>query len=111
MRMFALRKQTRINRKLRQYRNERIQKESSFNTAEGRCLSICSFVCAALQMFYKQKRSQDPDLDPSLRYDANQVLKPEEVFEHMKKVSKQRNKFKESVETIVKLDVDPTKGD
>jgi len=35
---------------------------------------------------------------------------PKEVFEEMIKISKER-KFVESVDTIIKLNVDPTKGD
>ena len=43
---FVARKQQRVNKKLRQYRQEKIQKESSFNKNEGKCFlngiySVC----------------------------------------------------------------------
>ena len=37
-------------------------------------------------------------------------LSPEQAFEKVKSLSKERN-FKESVDAIIKLNVDPTKGD
>lgn len=33
-------RQTRINRRMRKYRADKIQKESSFNKQEGKCLSL-----------------------------------------------------------------------
>jgi ribosomal protein L1 len=40
----------------------------------------------------------------------NQQFTPEEVFEKIDEMAKKRN-FDESIEAIVKLNVDPTKGD
>jgi large subunit ribosomal protein L1 len=41
---------------------------------------------------------------------AAQAYQPEEVFTKIDELAKER-KFDESVEAIVKLNVDPTKGD
>ena len=42
--------------------------------------------------------------------DLNKEMQPQDAFKYIKETSKER-KFEESIETIVKLSVDPTKGD
>ncbi len=74
-----------------------IQKEQSYNNQE------------ALTMFYKSKNSSGTAESINI-LSKDQTFKPEEVFAKVKEVSKER-KFDESVEIMVKLGVDPTRGD
>jgi large subunit ribosomal protein L1 len=60
-------------------------------------------------MFYKSRRQNDPDANPAEKY-VNMTLQPIDALDKLNEISKER-KFKESVEAIVKLNVDPTKGD
>ena len=61
-------------------------------------------------MFYKQKVVNQGDSDKYEVINTNKELAPEKVFDTLGQVSKER-KFDESVEAIIKLNVDPTKGD
>ena len=61
----------------------------------------------ALNMFYSQKNSPQGQ---SSAISAVQAYSPQEVFAKIDEAAKQR-KFEESVEAIIKLNVDPTKGD
>jgi len=62
-------------------------------------------------MFYAQKQANDSDLPSKVQmFDANKVMDPADAFARIEEISKQR-KFPESIEAIVKLNVDPTKGD
>ena len=53
-RSFVVRRQLRINRRLRKYRADKIQKESSFNKSEGKT-HIHSFTCRALPFLLVQE--------------------------------------------------------
>ena len=64
-------------------------------------------------MFYSKKALNPMDMDnlkaPGVKNESAE-LSPEQAFEKVKSLSKERN-FKESVDAIIKLNVDPTKGD
>ena len=64
----------------------------------------------ALTMFYKQKRQTEMIGSTQAPVDLNKEMQPQDAFKYIKETSKER-KFEESIETIVKLSVDPTKGD
>lgn len=85
-----LNRSTRINRRLRKYRADKIQRESSASA------------------FNKKEESGNNSKLIKLAQDKQYELA--EIFAEMEKLSKQR-KFVESVDTIIKLNVDPTKGD
>lgn len=59
-------------------------------------------------MFYKSKTAAEAGADGVVFEDKD--YPPVEAFERVNQVSKKR-KFDESVEVMVKLAVDPTKGD
>jgi ribosomal protein L1 len=64
-------------------------------------------------MFYTRKsKNEATGLDEQTTeiFNSAKEFSPEEVFKKVKEFSKDR-KFVESVEAIVKLNVDPTKGD
>lgn len=64
-------------------------------------------------MFYSRKTKNDvtgEDEEVTEILNSAKEYQPEEVFNKIKEFSKDR-KFIESVEAIVKLNVDPTKGD
>lgn len=64
-------------------------------------------------MFYSRKTKNDvtgEDEEVTEILNSSKEYQPEEVFNKIKEFSKDR-KFIESVEAIVKLNVDPTKGD
>ena len=62
-------------------------------------------------MFYSKKTSGgDGDAQNTEILSSAKEYSPDEVFNKIKEFSKER-KFVESVEAIVKLNVDPTKGD
>lgn len=92
-----MRKSTRINRRIRKYRSEKIHKEQSYNSNE------------ALSMFYKSKTGGVETGSDGISFEDTEC-DPKAVFEKMDKLSKKRG-FDESVEVMVKLGVDPTKGD
>lgn len=63
-------------------------------------------------MFYKQslhKKSEDGTVSVDFT-NMNAEFSPLEAFEKVKALSKDR-KFPESIDAIVKLNIDPTKGD
>lgn len=60
-------------------------------------------------MFYAKKTGPSGESQQVL-VNAAQTYQPEEVFTKIDELAKER-KFDESVEAIVKLNVDPTKGD
>ena len=94
--------QQRINRRLRKYRQEKIQKESSFNKND------------VLSVFYQKKSSTkagtDQEVSAASMFNFNQELAAKEAIRQVKEISKER-KFKESVEAIIRLNVDPRQGD
>lgn len=94
--------QQRINRRLRKYRQEKIQKESSFNKNE------------VLSVFYQKKSSTklgaDQQEGAATVFNFNKALPCKEAISQVKEISKER-KFKESVEAIIRLNVDPKQGD
>ena len=61
-------------------------------------------------MFYKQKIVSQADSDKFDIINTKNEFKPEQAFDKLSQISKER-KFDESVEAIIKLNVDPTKGD
>jgi len=64
-------------------------------------------------MFYTRKSKNEvtgEDEEVTEILNAAKVYQPEEIFTKIKEYSKDR-KFIESIEAIVKLNVDPTKGD
>jgi hypothetical protein len=113
-------RQTRINRRLRKYRSDKIQKEQSYNRQEGKLsptfilITLNTFLSfIALKMFYtKQSINKVTGENEAVVeiLNTNKEYSQEEVFEKIKRASKWR-KFPESIDAIVKLNVDPTKGD
>lgn len=108
--------QQRINRRLRRYRQDKIQKESSFNKNEG-TLTISFLIILfslVLSVFYQKKSSTKAaggeQEAAAVLFNFNQELKCKEAIHQVKEISKER-KFKESVEAIIRLNVDPRQGD
>lgn len=83
-------RKTRINQRLRKYRADKIMRESSA-TSSG---SLNVDNQSARQTLVKAAKEYDP----------------EEVFAELMTVSKER-KFLESIDAIIQLNVDPTRGD
>jgi ribosomal protein L1 len=76
-------------------------------------LIIFSIFSIALQMFYTRKSKNEMTGEDEERTEIMNSAKeyqPEEIFKKIKEYSKER-KFVETIEAIVKLNVDPTKGD
>ena len=64
-------------------------------------------------MFYTRKSKNEltgEDEEKTEIMNSAQVYQPEEIFKKIKEYSKER-KFTETMEAIIKLNVDPTKGD
>ena len=59
-----------------------------------------------MEMFQKQKNTKEGENAGG----AQSEFSPLEAIEKIKKISKDRN-FSESIDAVVKLNVDPTKGD
>ena len=66
----------------------------------------------ALQMFYTKKIQDEMgnEKETTEIMNLSKEYKTTDIFNRLMEVSKKR-KFKESVEVIVKLNVDPTRGD
>lgn len=95
---------------MRKYRVDKINKESSFNKSEGilSLLLTCNYI--VLSAFYS-KGGLDAAKGIAVKMlDKNAEFTPNEIFAKMKEMSKKR-KLKESVEAIIRLGVDPKKGD
>ncbi|CDW76960.1 50s ribosomal protein l1 [Stylonychia lemnae] len=100
--------QGRINKRLRKYRQDRITNESSFNKNE------------ILAQFYQKKatplaqanEAAETGVPSSISagiINLKKELTPKEALQQVKTISKER-KFKESVEAIIRLAVDPKQG-